>query len=256
MAPSGYNLVWQDEFNGTSLDTTKWKIDYGNASVNNSILTLGPNAGEINARNTTGNFKFQYGYIEVKMRLAFDPQNPTVHRRTHRTGPWLGNNTPVNGWSGELDITETGSGPNQSDITTYCGGNKVNSSIHRFPSSTPYSGPNYTRTSRRHAASFNLSSDYHILGYEWTPDFVRTLLDNTEISRVTKAQSPIPEAYLSPIIGLCPRCWPLYGPDNPYTSPCPSDVPTGREIALVDYIRIYQLGPIQCPIPISNVKIY
>lgn len=257
--PIGYQLVWSDEFDGTTLNSNKWSIAYGNASVSNSILTLGPNTGEIVSRTTTtpkiSKFKFRYGYIETKMRFAFDPQNPTIFRRTHRTGPWLGNSPErIGDWGGELDITETGSGPSQTD-TTACGGNKINTTIHRFLNSSPYSGPNYTSKGKRYAANFNLSSDYHILGFEWTPDFVRAMLDGIEILKITKFETPIPEAYLYPIIGLCPRCWPLYGPDNPYTSPCSSDVPTGREIALVDYIRIYQLGPVQCPIPVSALRI-
>ncbi len=30
-----YQLVWSDEFNGTSVDQTKWNIDTGNPGVNN-----------------------------------------------------------------------------------------------------------------------------------------------------------------------------------------------------------------------------
>lgn len=264
--PLGYQLVWNDEFDGTTLNSNKWSVEYGTASVSNSILKLGPNAGEIVARtvpaHTNPKFLFRYGYVEVKMKFAFDPQNPTVYRRTHANQVWIvgGWNTanisnPTKGiWGGELDITETGSGPSQMD-TTFCGGNKINTTVHRFLNSSPYKGTSYTVGSKKYTANFNLSSNYHILGFEWTSSFVRTLLDGKEILRITNSERPIPESYMYPIIGLCPRCWPLYGPDNPYSSPCYSDVPTGREIALVDYIRIYQLGPIQCPIPVSKLTI-
>lgn len=262
--PAGYQLVWSDEFDGTSLDTNKWNIAYGQASVSNSILKLGPNDGEIVARRsedyTHPKYLFRYGYMEVKMRFAFDPNNPTVHRRTHRSGPWIvgGWNTnnisnPTKGtWAGEIDVTETGSGPIQND-STYCGGNKINTSVHRFLNSSPYSGPDYTYASRIYNSGYNLSNDYHILGCEWTSDYLSVFLDGNEVNKITSSSRPIPESYMYPIIGLCPRCWPLYGPDNTYESPCSSDVPTGREIALVDYIRIYQLG--QCPPVLCSYKV-
>ncbi len=264
--PTGYNLVWSDEFNGTSLDNSKWSIAYGSASVSNSILTLGPNAGEIVARTTTTpripKFLFRYGYIEVKMRFAFDPNNPNIYRRTHANQVWIVGGwdsplpNPTKGtWSGEIDITETASGPSQND-TSRCGGNKINTSVHRFLNSSPYSGPSYTRITKTYAESFNLSAQYHIFGCEWTKDYIRTLVDGIEVLKIKNTEKPIPETYMYPILGLCPRCWPLYGPDNPYTSPCPSDVPTGREIAQVDYIRVYKLGPVQCSNPGSTLNIY
>ncbi len=260
--PTGYNLVWSDEFNGTSLDNSKWSIAYGSASVSNSILTLGPNAGEIIARTIDpkiSKFKFVYGYVETKMKFAFDPQNPTTFRRTHRTGYWLAN-APEHidydrsyTWGGEIDITETGSGSSINDNTA-CGSNKINTSIHRFLNSSPYLGPNYISMTKTYTANFNLSAAFHILGCEWTKYYIRTILDGTEVLRIKNTENPIPEAYMYPILGICPRCWPLQGPDNPYVSPCPSDIPTGREIAQVDYIRIYEFGT-TCAVPSSTIKV-
>lgn len=264
--PTGYQLVWNDEFDGTTLNSNKWSIAYGSASISNSILTLGPNAGEIVARTIIDpkrpKFLFRYGYIETRMMFAFDSNTPNIYRRTHRTGPWIvgGWNTddiinPTRGaWGGEIDITETGSGPSQTD-TTRCGGNKINTSVHKFLNSSPYSGSSYTAMTKTHVASFNLSANYHILACEWTSTYIRTILDGVEVHRIKNTDRPIPESYMYPIIGLCPRCWPLYGPDNPYSSPCSSDIPTGNERAYVDYIRIYQLGPVQCPIPVSRITI-
>jgi len=243
--PHNYTLIWGDEFEGTELDSSKWRLAYGSASVENSILTLGFKAGsyggEIGARDENGVslFQFKYGYVETKMRLAYDP-TLTIQRRTHRSGSWLANADWGVKWGGEIDITETGSGPIQID-DSQCGGNKINAATHRFLNSSPYSGSQYTNVGSLYVSSVNLSDAFHIYGMEWTPHFVRGTLDGNEIWNITDTQTPIPEAFMLPLLGMCPRCWPLYGPDNPYTSPCPSDIPSGNERTEVDYIRIYQL---------------
>jgi beta-glucanase (GH16 family) len=242
--PQNYVLVWSDEFDGSVLDETKWALAYGSASVADSILSLGLTpytyGGEIRARLSSGEplFSFRYGYVEVKMKLAFDP-TLEIQRKTHRSGPWLANADWNAEWGGEIDITETGSGPTQID-NSQCGGNKINSAIHRFLTASPYTGPQYTVMGRTYVSSENLSGAFHIYGMEWTPNFVCGLLDGEEIWRISESETPIPGAFMFPLLGMCPRCWPLYGPDNPYSSPCPSDLPSGNERTEVDYIRIYQ----------------
>ena len=120
-----YQLVWADEFNGTSLNTGNWNVDVGNPGVNDeqenyqaaNVTETGGNlvitakqqsvggqpytSGKI---ETFGKFSTTYGRIEARMAL------PMV------TGTWpafwmLGTNINNVGWPecGEIDI-DTGFG--------------------------------------------------------------------------------------------------------------------------------------------------
>ena len=44
--PDGYNLVWNDEFNGNALDTTKWDFDIGGNGWGNNELEYYTNREE------------------------------------------------------------------------------------------------------------------------------------------------------------------------------------------------------------------
>lgn len=123
--PSGWTLTWADEFNGTSLDTSKWNIEVnGNGGGNNELqyYTARPenirvSGGELviearkeaymgkqytSGRITTQNkASWQYGRMEARMKI------PTGK------GTWpafwmLGNAISSVGWpaSGEIDIME------------------------------------------------------------------------------------------------------------------------------------------------------
>lgn len=91
--PSGYNLVWSDEFNGDSIDTSKWDFNIGgdgwgnneleyytsrqeNAYVSNSILHIRALKENYGGRSYTsarmiskGKYEFTYGYIEARIAL-------------------------------------------------------------------------------------------------------------------------------------------------------------------------------------------
>jgi beta-glucanase (GH16 family) len=117
----GWNLVWSDEFNGSTIDPKNWTFDLGgngwgnsefetytnlpeNTRVENGMLIIEARQdqsignGYTSARlKTQGLQEFQYGRIEERMKLPFGQ------------GIWpafwmLGNN---GGWlqSGEIDVT-------------------------------------------------------------------------------------------------------------------------------------------------------
>ena len=124
--PDGYStLYWADEFDGTSLDTSKWSYEIGNGdwgwgngesqyytnsndSVSDGVLNITARRQTVESCNytsarikTQNKVKFTYGYVEAKIAL------PAVN------GMWpafwmMPNNSVYGGWphSGEIDIME------------------------------------------------------------------------------------------------------------------------------------------------------
>ncbi|MDP9079818.1 MAG: family 16 glycosylhydrolase [Bacteroidota bacterium] len=170
-----YQLVWSDEFNGTSVDGSKWNIDNGNPNVNNekeyyqsaNATVTGGNL-VITAKNqsvggqpytsakleTAGKFSTTYGRIEARIKLpAFQGSWPAF---------WmLGNNINTVGWPncGEIDIMEQVNTNNTILGTMHWNGG---SGHVQYGSST-------TAT----------STDYHVYAVEWDTNSIRWYVDNT-----------------------------------------------------------------------------
>ena len=127
---SNYELVWQDEFNGTSLDTNSWKYYTGKWGASNvqtcyrdstenvnvsggslNLVGLYKPGGSCNGQNfdftsgfvqTQGKKYWTYGYFEARIKM---PTNKS-------TWPafWMSPNTATYGsWpaSGEIDVVES-----------------------------------------------------------------------------------------------------------------------------------------------------
>jgi beta-glucanase (GH16 family) len=171
-----YQLVWADEFNGTSLNSSNWNIDVGNPGVNSeqefyqasNVAESGGNL-VITAQNqlvqgqpftsgkieTSGKFSTTYGRIEARMAL------PMVQ------GTWpafwmLGTDINTVGWPscGEIDIME-----HVNTTNTILGTMHWNDNGHvQYGSSTSTS---------------NTPADFHIYAVEWTPQGITWSVDNT-----------------------------------------------------------------------------
>ena len=119
-----WDLIWQDEFDGSSLDTTKWKVDVGgngwgnnesqyytaqgNLNIQNSLLTITAKAEQFGNNQytsakikTEGKFNVRFGKIETRMKCPMGQ------------GLWpafwmLGSNHSTIGWPkcGEIDVIE------------------------------------------------------------------------------------------------------------------------------------------------------
>ena len=178
--PDGYStLYWSDEFDGNSLDTSKWTYEIGNGDwgwgngesqyYTNSNDTVSDGVLNIVARRQTvdscdytstriktqNKVKFTYGYVEAKIAL------PAV------TGMWpafwmMPNNSVYGGWphSGEIDIMEArGRLPN------------ISSSAIHFSNS---SGHTYNT---REKSGHNIT-EFHKYAVEWKQDSISFYVDD------------------------------------------------------------------------------
>ena len=170
-----YQLIWADEFNGTSVNTGNWNIDNGNPNVNNELeyyqaanaAVTGGNL-VITARqqsvggqpytsaklNTSGKFSVTYGRIEARMKL------PMVQ------GTWpafwmLGTNIGSVGWPqcGEIDIME-----------------HVNTSNSILGTMHWNSGAGHAQYG---SSTTTTPGDFHVYAVEWDNSSIRWYVDNT-----------------------------------------------------------------------------
>jgi len=170
-----YQLIWSDEFNGSSVNTANWNIDIGNPGVNNeqeayesaNATVTGGNL-VITARhqsaggqpytsaklNTSGKFSVQYGRVEARIQL------PMVQ------GTWpafwmLGTNIGSVGWPtcGEIDIMEHVNTTNTILGTMHWNGGNGHVQYGSSTNTTPGS--------------------FHVYAVEWDNSSIRWYVDNT-----------------------------------------------------------------------------
>ena len=171
-ALAGWSLVWNDEFNGTELDLTKWNREVGvfvnneeqiyttsefNSYVHNGFLNiigeskLDSDTSYTSARlNTSGKHSFKYGRFEASAKLPSS------------SGSWpafwmLSEDIYTIGWplSGEIDIIEY--------VSNDPG--KIHSSIH----CEDYNWVNQTESTDSYTLN-NVSSGFNLYIVEWYAD--------------------------------------------------------------------------------------
>ena len=233
-----YQLVWADEFNGTSLNTGNWNIDVGNPNVNNeqenyqsaNVTETGGNL-VITARQqsvggqpytsgkieTSGKFSTTYGRIEARMAL------PMV------TGTWpafwmLGTNIGSVGWPecGEIDIME--------HVNTT---NTILGTMHWFDNGNVQYGSSTTTT----------PGAFHIYAVEWTSQGINWYVDNTlYVSGNTTNNINNTGAFQNPfyiILNLA------IGGDLSGSTVDNGSLPTSM---LVDYVHVYNITSAAPPV--------
>ena len=190
------DLVWADEFSGTTLDNSKWNIQLGdgcdigncgwgnnelqlysaeNISVNDGFLTITAEKSIENgisyssARiNTRYKGDWTYGRFEARLKLP------------RGQGIWpafwmLSTNEPYGGWpqSGEIDIMElVGHEPNVVHGTLHYGDPWPNNAM----TTASYTLP-----------TGDFSDDFHVFAVEWEEAEIRWFIDGQMYSRKTKS---------------------------------------------------------------------
>lgn len=237
--PSGYQLVWNDEFDsGTTLSSdwthevqpSGWVNNELQNYVNNSDVTKISDgklnivcykgtdgkiySGRVYAKMNTG---WKYGYFEARIKL---PQGK---------GTWpafwmmpANNNFTTNPWPacGEIDIMEeVGADANTVASTIHC---------------TKYNNGN-TATEHGSKSVSTAESEYHVYACEWTSEFIRFMVDGVQILKYnnegTKEAWPFNTAFY-PILNLA---W--GGSWGGYKGVDESALPATMK---VDYVRVFQ----------------
>ena len=244
-----YNtLVWSDEFNGTSVDTTNWTFETGvgmngwgnqeleyyrteNATVSNGMLLIQAKkenyrgSGYTSSRlKTQGKKEFQYGRFEARVKLPYGQ------------GIWpafwtLGHDISTVGWpaSGEIDILEMvggGSGGDSSELRD----DSIVSSVHykQVDGSHMNKGNVFTLNS----GIFN--NEFHVVSMVWDVNYIYYYLDGIQYGaqEITSADRydefhKMHFIILNLAVG---GVWPGY-PDQYTTFP---------QNYYIDYVRVYQ----------------
>ncbi|MFA0961126.1 family 16 glycosylhydrolase [Roseivirga sp. BDSF3-8] len=242
-------LVWNDEFDGASLDLTKWEPMIGdgcqegicgwgnnelqyyqseNAVVNNGTLKITAKKERVKGKAYTsarlrskGLADFTFGRFEARIKL------PTGQ------GLWpafwmLSTNEPYGGWpqSGEIDIMEyLGQHPDEVFGTIHYG--------------EPYPDNQFTGTDYTKYDGSTFAEDFHVFAIEWEPGVIRWYVDDVLYQTLTSSD-------------VAPFNWPFDAtnqmhfllnvavggnlPGSPdETTPFPSTME-------VDYVRVYEGG--------------
>ncbi|MEK5479506.1 family 16 glycosylhydrolase [Paenibacillus sp. FSL R5-0407] len=264
-AIEGMTLAWQDEFNGSQLDTSKWNYEtgyyinddpnswgWGNAELEhytNSAQNVFLQDGVLNIRalndpktfpqdptrvaqyssgkiNTKDHFSFQYGRVDFRAKL------PTGN------GVWpalwmLPEDAVYGAWaaSGEIDVMEAkGRLPGTTSGAVHFGGqwpvNRYIAGEYHFPQGQTF------------------ANDFHVYTLIWEEDNFKWYVDGKFFFKVTRDQWYSVAAPNNP---NAPFDQPFYiimnlaigGHFDGGLAPDPSDIPATMQ---VDYVRVYNPG--------------
>lgn len=178
-----WKLKFEDDFDGTALNTQKWSSGFGwgsssgsfgeitrpqNTTVADGIATLKIEkegstyyAGAINTRNKMTQ---KYGYVEVRAKIS-------AHVRGILPAFWQKLNNDM--WPPEVDIFE------------YFGTQTTQSKTIHYKD-----GSNTNRSSELKTNIGNATSDYHIYGLEFGETYLRWYTDNKLVREITSTSFP------------------------------------------------------------------
>lgn len=215
--PAGnWNLTFDDEFNDTKLDTTKWTVDVGvtcgqcladrqpgNVSVQDGYLQLktthvsNADGKEWTTGGIESTFTQQYGYFEARVRYANAPGIDNAF--------WM--------------FTPTGATKNfEIDANEGVYANEINNAFHDWTNGDKTQSYSYT-------ANTDLANGFHVYGVEWTPDTIIYYFDGMELWRT-------PNTVANGAMKLELTTMVLAGLANPTNA-------TDGAIMSVDYARVY-----------------
>jgi endo-1,3-1,4-beta-glycanase ExoK len=206
--------AWCDEFNSTTLDTARWSVGTANpafwgrgpivkggfassnVSVANGYLTLKSTVTRSKTNVYTGTGAeiftksgFRYGYYEARVRTASISSNPTI-AGISKKGFLSTFFNYVNNSETEIDH-EIQSGASTIDWT-----GAFKNFDGTFPAwscdpatQTPVATGAYAHTvcNSSTPGNIDLSQDFHLLAWNWTPSKLTFLIDNQEVFAIIES---------------------------------------------------------------------
>ena len=238
---AGWNLAWNDEFSGTSMDTTKWRhwLPGARRSAVNSPSAVSVAGGELTIStytsggthytgmiSTQDTYPYTYGYIEA--RINYD-SSPGMWSAFWMQSPTMGNPVGSPNTAGtEIDICEhravDGSGVSRD-------GN-IGGVIHWDGYGADHKSYGYD------SGNLGLGTGYHVYGMEWTPSQQKFYIDGVLRWTINNATGS-PVSQRSEFIILSSEV-----EDGGWSSAVPvggyGTLATTTTKMVVDYVRVYR----------------
>jgi len=234
-----YKLVWKDEFNGSTLDTSKWTYETGNNGGwgNNELEyytdrtnNLYVRDGKLVIRALQEDYSgFSYTSARIKTHNKGDWKYGKIEARIkmpYSQGIWsafwmMPTQSVYGGWpfSGEIDIVELmGHEPN-----------KVYGTVHFENNGHKYTGGDYTLNSGW------FKDKYHIFSIEWDKDYIKWYVDGNQYFSFSKSgdiagRKPFDEKSYIILNMAVGGNWPGF-PDGTTVFP---------QYLYIDWLRVYQ----------------
>ena len=234
----GMSLVWQDEFNGNSLNMSDWTHEIGtgnngwgnnelqyyrteNTNVADGKLTIEARQESFSGSNytssriiTSGNRSFQYGRIDIRAKL---PEGQGIWPAL-----WmLGDSFWQEGWPhcGEIDVMEMVGGDDRE--------NTVHGTLHWQASAYASYGGSYT------LPSGDFTDEFHVFSIVWDDSTIRWYVNDNQYHVIDLTPSHLDE-FRAPFFFIFNVAvggnWPG-APDGSTTFP---------QQMVVDYVRVFE----------------
>ena len=243
------SCIWNDEFNGSSINTENWNFEtgYGSNGWGNDEWQLYTNNNAkisdgnliISAKKESSTIGKRNGSI-TSSRLTTQGKvtvGPGMRIEAKIKGPWgqgiwpafwtLGANFPSVGWPacGEIDILE------------YAGGNPLSNDKNKINSSTHHWSHNGSHASYGNSITHTqpLSNDYNIYELIWTNDYIETRLNGKSFHVIDIKSGSVHEPFHNKHFLI------LNVAVGGNFSGSPNDETVFPQQLMVDYIRVYNL---------------
>ncbi len=259
---AAWQLVWNDEFNGTAVDTTRWTYDIGtgppypgwgnnelqyytsrpqNAYLTNGLLHIvARKESYAGASYTSARLKTQERFSQTYGRFTFRARLP--RGQGYWPAFWLMPRDSVyGGWaaSGEIDAMEIrGQEPGTVFGTIHFGG--------EWPNNAQSFGPAFV------FPIGDAATDIHCYTLEWNTNSIRWHVDNTLYQEQTtwwSSGGPFPAPFDQPFYIVMNLAVGGYFPGSPDSSTIfPGEIQ-------VDYVRVYSYTPTPvAPVMFTSIR--